>query len=359
MKTILIAEDDSGVRENIEQILKYEGYNVISAENGTKAFTMALNNEPDLILSDIRMPEMDGMQLLQELQNNDRTFSIPFIFLTAKMEIENIREGMNKGADDYITKPFQIDDIVKSINARFKKFDLRQNFIKDFSKFMTKKIPHELRTPLVGIMGMSEILLENFKDLSEQDINEMVGDIRSSGKKLHRRVEKFIEYAELFDGNEEKASNLNVCEYELNPQRLSRLLKYSANEFNRKEDLHISFEPAKLKISNKFYDLAISELLENSMKFTSVNKSINITGTKNGNSYITKIADYGNDIKNLEIDSIGVIGRIKFNNNFEEGFGLGLILVKKITELFHGDLKFERTDGLQNIFEFSIPLVES
>ncbi len=358
MKTILIAEDDLNVRENIVQILQYEGYNVISAENGAEAYALALNNEPNLILSDIRMPEMDGMQLLHKLQNNDRTFSIPFIFLTAKIEIENIRDGMNKGADDYITKPFQIDDIIKSINARFKKYDLRQSFIKDFSKFMTKKIPHELRTPLVGIMGMSEMLSENPEDLSVQEIKEMAEDIRSSGKKLHRRVEKFIEYAELFDGNEENVNNLTDREYELNPQKLSRLLMFKANEFSRKDDLNINFEPAKLKIPNKFYDLAISELLENSMKFSPVNKSINISGIKNGNNYITKIVDHGNGIKNLDIDSLGVIGRINFNNNFEEGLGLGLILVKKITELFHGGLKFERNNDVYNIFEFSIPLID-
>ena len=359
MKTILIVEDDPEIRENLDQILYYEGFKVLKAKNGIEGYKIALESLPDLIISDIKMPEMDGIQLAQKLQDNERTFSIPFIFLTAKIEIENIREGMNIGADDYITKPFKINDILNSINARLKKLDLRQNFISDFSKFMTKKIPYEFRTPLVGILGMSDMILFNYKDLSDREIIEMIEDIRNSGKELHTKVEKFIKYAELFDDEIYNKNNyLNNSRYQINSNKISRLLNYNAQKFNRSQDLIVNFESANVKILGKFYETAVIELLENSIKYSPKNKNINVNGIKSGNNYITQIVDEGIDFTNFEANKIGFITKYNINNNFSEGFGLGLFLIKNIIELFQGKLKFYRTEDTFNIVEFAIPLNE-
>ena len=304
------------------------------------------------------MPEMDGIQLVREIQNNERTFSIPFIFLTAKVEMKDIREGMNIGADDYITKPFKIEDILNSVNARLKKVDLRQNFINDFSKFMTKKIPHELRTPLVGIMGMTDLILNYYKELPDIEIMEMVEDIRNSGKELHYKVEKFIKYAELFENEINKSNFLINSFYEINPRSISSLLGYNAKEFGRKEDLKMNFEPATLKILGKFYETALIELLDNSMKFSLKNKTISVLGIINGNFYITKIIDEGDDFSNLDFDKIGFVGKYNLEENFKEGLGLGLFIIRNIIHLFNGTLNFYRQKNKYNIVEFSIPLME-
>jgi DNA-binding LytR/AlgR family response regulator len=123
-KKILIIEDDKDVRANIIALLSEEGYIVISAKNGTDGISVAKEELPDLILCDIMMEKTDGYAVLNELSRIPATGSIPFIFLTAKVEKEDIRTGMKLGADDYIFKPFDADDLLRSIETRLKRIQV-------------------------------------------------------------------------------------------------------------------------------------------------------------------------------------------------------------------------------------------
>ncbi len=118
---ILIIEDNYDVRENIGEILRLSGYETIMAENGKKGVAAAQNHLPDLILCDIMMPELDGFAVLRILSKNVITATIPFVFLSAKTELSDVRKGMTLGADDYITKPFDDIELLDTIEMRLKK----------------------------------------------------------------------------------------------------------------------------------------------------------------------------------------------------------------------------------------------
>lgn len=124
MNKILIIEDNTAVRENLEEILELADYNVISAENGKSGIELAKSQHPDLIICDIMMPELDGYGVLRILSKRPETATIPFIFLTAKTEKSDLRRGMNLGADDYITKPFEEDDLLEAIETRLAKSNI-------------------------------------------------------------------------------------------------------------------------------------------------------------------------------------------------------------------------------------------
>lgn len=121
MKKILVIEDNTNIRENIAEILELANYEVVTAENGKVGVAAAKSEGPDLILCDIMMPELDGYGVIKILSRNPETASIPFIFLTAKSEKGDFRKGMNLGADDYITKPFEEDELLDVIETRLKK----------------------------------------------------------------------------------------------------------------------------------------------------------------------------------------------------------------------------------------------
>ena len=121
MKKILVIEDNKDVRENIAEILELSGYKVEQAINGKEGATKAKYLLPDLIVCDIMMPELDGYGVLNLLSSESITSSIPFIFLTAKAELNDMRKGMNMGADDYITKPFEDAELLKAIEVRLGK----------------------------------------------------------------------------------------------------------------------------------------------------------------------------------------------------------------------------------------------
>lgn len=126
MKKILLIEDNREVRENTSEILSLANYEVLVAENGRVGVDLAQRHKPDLIICDIMMPELDGYGVLHILSKNEQTAAIPFIFLTAKTEKADIRKGMNLGADDYLTKPFDDTDLLNAIEARFRKSAMQQ-----------------------------------------------------------------------------------------------------------------------------------------------------------------------------------------------------------------------------------------
>ena len=127
MKSILVIEDNEAVRENLVEILELSNYKVFDAANGKIGVQKALNEKPDLIICDVMMPELDGFGVLHILEKNPQTATIPFIFLTAKAEKEDFRKGMNLGADDYITKPFDDVELLEAIEMRLKKSEKIQS----------------------------------------------------------------------------------------------------------------------------------------------------------------------------------------------------------------------------------------
>ncbi|MEG3968640.1 EAL domain-containing response regulator [Microcoleus sp. T2B6] len=121
MKKILVIEDEQVIRENILKLLKAEGFDVTGAENGSQGLYAAVSNVPDVIICDVMMPELDGYGVLVALRSNPVTATVPFVFLTGKADRSEMRQGMELGADDYLTKPFSKAELVGAISSRLKK----------------------------------------------------------------------------------------------------------------------------------------------------------------------------------------------------------------------------------------------
>lgn len=170
MKTILIIEDQPDMRENIATILEMEDHAVLEASNGRQGIALAREEKPDLILCDVMMPELDGYGVLQELRK-DRTISgTPFIFLTARGEKRDQREGMNLGADDYLTKPVSAQDLLAAVSARLERESKRNaSFNPDFSS----------SEPLEKALGLTpreaEVLLWVAQGKSNPEIATIIG----------------------------------------------------------------------------------------------------------------------------------------------------------------------------------------
>jgi len=123
-KKILVIEDEKKLLANIAILLRAEKYDVINCSNGKEGIRLAKELKPNLIICDIMMPGVDGYQVIKELNNDNDTSSIPFLFLTAKVEKCDLRKGMELGADDYIFKPFKSEELLKAIETRLKRFEV-------------------------------------------------------------------------------------------------------------------------------------------------------------------------------------------------------------------------------------------
>jgi len=126
MKSVLVIDDNQGIRENTAEIMELAGYKTFTAENGKKGVELAVREKPDVIICDIMMPELDGYGVLHLLRKNPDTSHIPIIFLTAKTERSDLRKGMEMGADDYVTKPFDEIELLNAVEIRLKKAEVLQ-----------------------------------------------------------------------------------------------------------------------------------------------------------------------------------------------------------------------------------------
>ena len=187
MKKILVIEDEPDMRRNICVLLRYNDYEPIEAENGRQGVELAHRNKPDLILCDVMMPELDGHGVLRILQQDSDLALVPFIFLTAKADKNDLRDGMNLGADDYLTKPVANADLVRAVEARLRRYQRQatREFKPDFSS----------AEPLVKL-GLTPRAAETLLWLSQgktnSDIATILGITESTVKKYVQEIfEKF------------------------------------------------------------------------------------------------------------------------------------------------------------------------
>ena len=190
MYKILVVEDDRMIRENVMALLESENFEVLEAENGKKAISILNDIKPDLIISDIMMPEIDGYELLKYIQSSDGLNDIPFIFLTSKNDEIELRIGMNWGADDYLTKPYKSEDLLKTIKVRLRKKEIYNNEVMQLKEHILHDIPHELRTPLITIFGYSDLILDEIQNLDKDEIKGFIGLIKGAGERLFKIIKR-------------------------------------------------------------------------------------------------------------------------------------------------------------------------
>ncbi|MBU1101601.1 MAG: response regulator [Bacteroidetes bacterium] len=162
MSRILLIEDDDEIRTNVEEILESHGYDVFTAPNGKEGIKLANELQPNLILCDIMMPLVNGYEVLKSVSSNDETKHIPFIFLTAKVELSDIRTGMNLGADDYIVKPFRAKELLHAVSTRL---DRIKTFKEDTFQSRSKTPASSKPVDRVMLTVNNKPLLIKFEDI--------------------------------------------------------------------------------------------------------------------------------------------------------------------------------------------------
>lgn len=337
MNKILVVEDDKILQSNIADLLHSEGYKVLSANNGLEALNYFKEEIPDLIISDIMMPMMDGFELIKRTQLNPATSIIPFIFLTAKVDELDVRYGMNSGADDYLTKPFKAKELLDAVSTRLKK---RENAARHFEEMkieIASKVPHELRTPLVSIFGFSDLILDEINNLTQEEIIKYVTSIKQAGKRIYERVEKFLIYTEveLLIRGMLHGDRIKNETYLINQEEIEWNFRNRVEEMGRGKDFFISIEDCTLCIAKDYLMILINELLENAAKFSKPGTTIKFFGYNENEYYEIVVIDEGCGIKQEEIEQIKAFQQFERDDYKRDGIGLGLAIVKKILEIFN------------------------
>lgn len=252
IKTILVIEDNVEMSENIVSILELEQYKVLTAPNGKIGVTMAKQHQPDLILCDIMMPELDGFGVFHVLGKDNDTSSIPFIFLTAKADKSEVRAGMNLGADDYLTKPFEGSDLLKVIEVRLNKSEklksIFKNNLNEVSDFFNEAKKNNELQKLLEKRHVRHCHKKDFIYLEGQTANDLYmvnkGEIKTfkmnaDGKELitgFYQPGSFLGYIPLLEDRPytENAVAMEDTEIVIIPRQDFLALIYSSNEMAMK-----------------------------------------------------------------------------------------------------------------------------
>ena len=359
MFKILIVEDTLTIREEIHDILVMEGYTVFEAENGSIGFEIALKKHPDLIISDILMPKLNGFEMYKKLQNNKTTKLIPLIFLSAKAEKSDIRAGMNLGAEDYLTKPIDVEDLLNTVKIKIdKKILLAQEIIdktttisailqqqkKELDNY-AQLISHELKTPLRNI---SDILIWIREELahpisSENSINSI------------ELLEKKVERMELLLTKLEQYKNIRSSSFKKNKINLNTIAKKVIAKLQVPS--HIKIE-IKNKLPTLFADEIMLEkvfeiLIQNALDHIDKKKGLILLACETTEEdYLFSIKDNGIGIKTKYHEKIFEMFQTIDSNN---STGIGLSIVKKIISYYNGEVKVESKTNKETIFYFSLP----
>lgn len=199
---ILVVDDQTENLQLVGQILQENNYRAALTSSGREALNFTSKSRPDLILLDIMMPKMDGFHVCQALKADLSTADIPVIFLTAKTQTEDLVNAFRMGGVDYITKPFNPDELLSRINTHIqlklsKEIILKQNeelirLNEEKNKYLSV-IAHDLRNPVSVIFGFVKIIQERFASLSAEDLKEYISIIRMSSENMEQIISKILE----------------------------------------------------------------------------------------------------------------------------------------------------------------------
>jgi signal transduction histidine kinase len=347
MKKILVIEDTPAMRDLIVDTLTMQDFECVSADDGLAGVEAARRHHPDLVICDIHMPRMDGYGVLEAIRNEASMSTMPFIFLTGAAERVNIRRGMELGADDYLTKPFTIQELLASVTAQFEKQATIQRQadrrLEELRGNITMALPHELRTPLNGILGLSSMLLEDYESMPPAEIRENLHFIHQSATRLHRLIENFLVYSQielmLRDTTQEARLRLGA------PVRIEGLLTTWAEEVaaarRRAPDLRLNLLPATCSVPAENLKKIFTELLDNAFKFSGEDQPVSVEAFNDGGRLHLRIQDQGRGFSPDQIARVGA--HMQFDRKYyeQQGAGLGLIIAKRLAELHGGQFSVQ------------------
>jgi two-component system, sensor histidine kinase and response regulator len=352
MATVLVIEDDPLIRDHTTEMLRYEGYAVMSAKDGLKGLELIMQESPDLIICDVMMPEMDGYGVLSTLR---KTWSTPFIFLTALADRTFMRRGMELGANDYLTKPFTRDELIRAVRAQLGQREALERSIQEeqerVRRSVIRMVTHELRSPLAGMQLAQQLMERQLDHLSKSDLRELLKTLRLGSRRLQNIVDQILLAIQIESGVLDTKALQKEGDCAVPAELIAiaineaRHLAYRNQEmavwFDSEGDSSMIFGLVKLLVR------AYAEIISNAINFSPPESSVFVRFWETEGMTWTSIRDNGNGIPPEKIeDALKSFTQIARESQEQQGLGLGLSLASHIIQLHGGRLQINSTVGV-------------
>lgn len=371
---ILVVDDEPNNFDVIETFLSEQDYQLYYASNGDSALGILETVQPDLILLDVMMPGIDGIEVCRRIKAMPQWENVPIIMVTALTSKEDLARCLNAGADDFIGKPVnsselrarvhsmmrikqQYDSIKSLSNLQTQTIDLLQNSLQELSGNLASSLPHELNTPLNGIVGSIGILLEDYEIMPPEEIKEFLLLAQESATRLERLTRKFLTYVYLelspYKSPSSRSPNL---EKKSDHQFIVSVAQAQANKDTRKDDLLCDLDEVVVAVNNPDLKIIISEILENAFKFSQSGSQVRLSGKVVNNRFLLAITDQGWGMTEDQISKVGAFMQFERKLHEQQGAGLGLKIVKKLVENYGGTFSIDSIYKQETTVNIELPL---
>ncbi len=330
---VLVVDDEPGIRETIAELLTLYDYEVEVAADGKEALVKIQQFRPELVICDWMMPGISGIEVLQETRGYLKMGNVPFIFLSAKTEREDVRLAMSLGADDYITKPFTSAELVDAVASKLKRFaefkealkEMRHSLPWHFSKYGFL----EFNTPVNAMIGGLDFLLEHDVLINHEERRDLLTHLHLAATKLKRTHSNLMLYAKIMRGEPFFSNNYSCSISEAAEMAMKRI-----HLFDPKMEVHRQIDDERVAVRVEAVEIIFYELIDNALKFGDFDRPPIFMGRKLSNEpiYRVTVQDFGKGLTSEEISQIGPMVQFNRVKNEQQGWGLGLFLVKSICE---------------------------
>jgi two-component system sensor histidine kinase/response regulator len=353
---VLVVDDIPKNLQVVGTMLRNEGYEVMAATSGADALEGVRVQVPDLILLDLMMPEMDGLEVCRRLKADPAVRGIPIIFLTASNEMEQLVKGFEAGAVDYITKPFNAPELLARVRTHLELRHARERLreMNDEKNEFMGIAAHDLRAPLNAIQGYSEMFLEE-PSLARPEQEDLVRRIHDGARRMAEMVRN------LLDANRIERGEMHL---ELAPAELSTLVStvveaQRPRAADKQQTLHLdtAAAPARVLVDRNVMLQVLENLVSNAVKYSPLGKSISVRLKTTAEGVRCEVQDEGPGLSAEDQKRLfGKFARLSAKpTGGENATGLGLSIVKRMVEVMRGRVWCESEPGRGATFIVQLP----
>lgn len=368
MTKVMLVEDNLTLLDSIAFELEMRGYDIIKAADGQQALDLLAMSAtpPDIIVSDIAMPNVDGYTLLETVQRRPQWQSIPFIFLTAFDSQKAVRVGKELGADDYLVKPFQPDDLAVAMENKLRRVRQFQHSaerrLDDLRRELLEIISHELRTPLTSIYAGSELLAESISGIPDETLQSMLMVVRYGARRMNRLVSQIVMLTQLDSGVVERLlqDQPQMCD-------LTALVRKACDAVTGETDRHqanlkcsLPVAPVWVRGINDVLLYTVEEIARNGVMYSPPDTPVYVMLSAQAGSATLIVEDQGRGIAQGDIARVWErFAQIDRGQYEQQGAGLGLARVRTSARLHGGTCDIESQPGQGTRFTLTLPTAVS
>ena len=362
MSKLLVIDDEVSMRQLLAAALEDAGYEVIATASGQSGIEMAREEKPDLVLCDVGLLDVSGYEVLKTLRASTDTQNIPVVLITGLADLQEMREGMRLGADDYMPKPFDLAELLALIAARLRKGEeLRheaENKAKILRSHISMMLPQELLAPLSGIIGLADILRGEAEQIRPNEASEIGRDIQTSGERLHRLIRNFLIYSqlELLTVEPERLEAMRSAAPSQFGKVVGEVAARVAEQHGRHADLVVEAVAGDVAMSEQNLAKLCEELVDNAFKYSEPGKPVELHSRITDNKVWLTVTDEGGGISDEILASLRAPDQFAQLFNEKRTTGLGLAIAVKLAEVHRGRAIIQSQPGTGTSVLVELPL---